>query len=112
RVLEHYTWPGSCKDMKQFVQRCSVCAQTKHSMKCSSGDPTPLRIPAVPWQEVMVDLVVGLPEDKGFTGICLVVDRFSKELVAFLVMTSCTALELAQGFCDHMWKRHGMPVSI
>src|SRR4029077_912161 len=83
-----------------------------HSTKHPSGDPTPLRVPTVLWQEVTVDLVVGLLEDKGFTEICSVIDWFSKELVMFLVMTGCTVLELTQGFHDHIWKRHGMLVSI
>lgn len=30
-ILKFYTWPGSCKDVKVFVQRCSVCTQMKHS---------------------------------------------------------------------------------
>src|SRR5437588_2105197 len=79
RLLEFYTWPGSRKDTKEFVQRCSVCTQTKHSTRRLAGSPTPLMPAKALWQEISVDLMIDLPEDKGYTGICIVVDRFSKE---------------------------------
>src|SRR5947209_6612539 len=112
RILEYYTWPGSRKDVKAFVQRCSVCAQTKHSTRRPAGSPTPLTPAKAPWQDVTVDLVTDLPEDKGYTGVCTVVDRFSKEIVLFPTTKHVTALDLAQGFRDHVWKRHGTPQSV
>src|SRR5438445_9003649 len=63
QILEYYTWPGSHKDVKAFVQRCSVCAQTKHSTCQPAGSPTPLTLAKVPWQDISVDLVIDLPDN-------------------------------------------------
>src|SRR5438309_5408465 len=94
------------------MQRCSVCAQMKHSTCQPAGLPTPLTLAKAPWQDISVDLVTDLPEDKGYTGVCMVVDRFSKEIVLFPVTKGVTTADLAQGFRDHVWKRHGTPQSV
>ena len=81
RILEYYTWPGSHKDIKAFVQWCSVCTQTKHSTRWPAGSPTLLMPARVPWQDITVDLVTDLPEDKGYTSVCTMVNWFLKEIV-------------------------------
>src|SRR5438309_9027189 len=94
------------------MQRCSVCAQMKHSTCQPAGLPTPLTLAKAPWQDISVDLVTDLPEDKGYTGVYIVVDRFSKEIVLFPVSKSVMAIDLAHGFHDHIWKRHGTSQSV
>lgn len=42
----------------------------------------------------------------------MVIDRFSKEIVLFLVMKNVTAIGFAQGFHDHVWKQHRTPQSV
>src|SRR5947209_225984 len=75
RLKEYYDWPGMKRDCEQFVQRCSVYAQTKHRTGLVPGVPHPLPIPVAPWQDLMVDLVTGLPAVKGINAVCTVVDR-------------------------------------
>src|SRR5438445_12717756 len=79
QILEYYMWPGSCKDIKEFVQRCSVCVQTKHSMCQPAGSPIPLTLAKAPWQDITIDLVIDLPKDKGYIRVYTIVDQFSKE---------------------------------
>ena len=75
-----------------------MCAQTKHSTHQLAGLPIPLMSAKVPWQEVTVDLVTDLPENKGYTGICTIVDWFSKEIVLFPVTKNIMVLDLAHSF--------------
>src|SRR5947209_7704485 len=89
-----------------------MCAQTKHSTHQPAGMPTPLISAKAPWQDITVNLVTNLSEDKGYTSICTVIDWFSKEIVLFLVTKNMTALDLVYGFQDHMWKQHGTPQSV
>lgn len=42
----------------------------------------------------------------------MIVDRFSKELVLFLITKNFSALDLVQGFCNHIWKCHDTPQSV
>lgn len=84
-------------------------AQMKHSTCWPVGLPTPLHIAQAPWQGITVDLITDMLEDKGYTGVCTVVNWFSKELVLFPITKSFLAADLAQGFCDHVWKCHSTP---
>src|SRR5437660_12494991 len=86
--------------------------QTKHSMHQLASLPTPLTSAKVLWQDITVDLVTDLSEDKGYASICTIVDRFSKEIVLFLVAKNAMALDLVHGFRDHVWKHHGTPQSV
>ena len=112
RILEYYVWPKINQDVKAFVGRCSVCQQTKHSTRPAAGGLHPLPIPSGPWEDVTVDLVTGLPEDKGFTGVCTVVDRLSKEVVLFPISAKADVKEIAEGYRNQVWKRHGLPKTI
>jgi hypothetical protein len=38
----------------------------------------PLEIPQGPWQSILYDLIVGLPDSNGYDSILNVVDRFTK----------------------------------
>lgn len=98
------------KDIMKFVQRCIVCAQTKGAM--IPGSPHPLPIIASPWQEVTVDLVMSLPKIKDIDRVCMVVDRFTKEIVVFPISHSITSEELTCEYCDQVWNIHGTPMNI
>lgn len=56
--------------------------------------------------------MINLPSDQGYTEVCIVVDCFSKETVLFPVTKNVTAIDLAQGFQDHVWKCHRTPQSV
>ena len=100
RLREHYYWTGMKRDSKEFVKHCSVCSQTKHRTGPLPGLSHPLPISEVPWHEVSMDLVTGLPNVDGFNAVCTVVDRFSKEIVVFPTTDSVDAPQLARLFRD------------
>lgn len=112
RLKEHYEWPGIKRDCEQFIQRCSVCAQTKHHTGLIPGVPHPLPVPSGPWQDITVDLVTGLPAIKGTNTVCTVVDRFSKEAVLISTTDSVTSEGLAHLFHEFVWSKHGALSSV
>lgn len=60
-----------------------------------AGLPTPLHVTPALWQEVTVNLVMDMPEDKGYTGVCIVINCFSKEIVLFPITKNFSAVDLA-----------------
>ncbi|KAL5498856.1 hypothetical protein ACEPAH_1374 [Sanghuangporus vaninii] len=65
-----------------------------------------------PWQIVTVDLIGELPESNGFNAICIVVDRFSKQIHAIPTMTKLTAEGMARIYRDQVFRLHGLPKKI
>jgi hypothetical protein len=58
--------------------RCVTCHKAKSHLN-PHGLYTPLPIPSIPWEEISMDSVLGLPRTKrGRDSIFVVVHRFSK----------------------------------
>src|SRR5438309_172287 len=91
---------------------CAICAQNKGCQNQPVGAIHPLLVPKRPWMDISMDLVTGLPMDEGFDSVCMVVDRFSKEINVFPVTSKLTAQELAAEFKERIWRKHGLPKSI
>ena len=59
-----------------------------------------------------MDLITHLPTFEGFDSVFTIVDRFSKYVPFIPCKATCTALNLARLFCDHIVCKFGMPQKI
>ena len=100
------------REVREYVGACPVCARNKTSSRAPVGLLRPLSIPSLPWSEISVDFVTGLPESKGNTTILTVVDRFSK-MVHFIVLPKLpSAKETAEVMMSNVFRVHGFPKDI
>ena len=77
-LADQFFWPKMRRDVERHVLRCVTCHKAKSRLN-SHGLYTPLPIPSVPWEDISMDFVLGLPRTKrGRDSIFVVVDRFSK----------------------------------
>ena len=77
-LADHLFWPKMRKDVERFVARCTTCQKAKSWLN-PHGLYLPLPIPIAPWEDISMDLCVGLPRTrKGRDSVFVVVDRFSK----------------------------------
>ena len=75
---DKFFWPKMKKDVVNYCERCITCKKSKSRVE-SHGLYTPLPIPNMPWTDVSMDFVIGLPRSSlGKDSIFVVVDRFSK----------------------------------
>ena len=75
---EHFYWPKMKHSVENICRKCVKCMQAKSKLK-PHGLYTPLPIPKVPWVDISLDFVLGLPRTRrGRDSIFVVVDRFSK----------------------------------
>ena len=75
---EHFFWPKMKKDVIRICSRRITCRKAK-SKVMPHGLYTPLLILSVPWVDIFMDFVLGLPrKQKGRDSIFMVVERFSK----------------------------------
>ena len=73
----------------------------------------PLDIPSRCWDSVSMDFITQLPQStQGNTQICVFVDRFSKMVHLVPLPTDATAMVVAQAYIQHVFKLHGIAMSI
>jgi hypothetical protein len=85
-LAAHFFWPRMRADVERLVARCTTCQKSKSRLN-NHGLYMPLPVPTSPWIDIYMDFVLGLPgTKKGRDSIFVVVDRFSKSLISYLVI--------------------------
>jgi hypothetical protein len=108
-----FTWRGLTKDVKDYIQQCHVCQTTKPSNAPPQGLLLPPETAEVPWRNISVDLITGLPlTTSGHDSILTVVDRCTKMVHLAKTDVNLTAEGFAQLMQDHVFSKHGLPLDI
>ncbi|KAL2249830.1 UNVERIFIED_CONTAM: Transposon Ty3-I Gag-Pol polyprotein, partial [Sesamum indicum] len=111
-LSEHFYWPKMRRDIDKFVGKCIVCHKAKSKLN-PHGLYMPLSIPSVPWEDISMDFVLGLPRSKrGRDSIFVVVDRFSKVAHFIACHKVDDASNIANLFFQEIVRLHGMPRTI
>ena len=111
-IKEHLYWPHIWKHINNHCKSCIACMKAKSKVQHHSLY-THLPIPFMPWVDISMDFVLGLPRTrKGGDSIFMVVDRFSK-MVHFI---SCHKVDDATYIGNLFFKKnvrlHGIPRNI
>jgi hypothetical protein len=108
-------WKGMNEWITNYVKGCVVCQQNKiltHRKK------TPLyRITTeqgtLPFRQVVMDLITGLPKHKGKDAILTIVDHGCSRAAVFLpCATTIMGSGIAQLYMDHVYRWFGLPTKI
>jgi hypothetical protein len=77
-LAAHFFWTRMHRDVERFLARCTTCQRAKSRIN-SHGLYMPLHVPSIPWEDIPMDFVLGLPRTHpARDNIFVVVDRFSK----------------------------------
>ncbi|XP_042972766.1 uncharacterized protein LOC122304569 [Carya illinoinensis] len=66
RVKKDFYWPGQKRDVRNFLKGCDICQTVKVDNTLPSGLLQPLPVPSIPWTNITMDFVEGLPDSNGF----------------------------------------------
>lgn len=86
-----------------------MCQKTKNHREKPHAPLQPNEIPQGPWEIVSVDLIGELPESNRYNAICVIVDRFTKQIHVIPTHTTVTAEGMAKLYRDNVFKLHGIP---
>ncbi len=79
RLIPSYFWPKMRETIRQYVQSCHKCQESKPSNQKPYGFLNPLEPPVEPWADFSMDFATPLPKTKNDnSGIVVVVERLTK----------------------------------
>ena len=107
-VKANFFWPKLEKDTARFVKKCVVCMMAKTNGN-NARLYTPLPIPNMPWEEVSLDFVLGLPRTQRNKDSILVVVMFSKMAHFVPCNKSKDASHVAELCFKEIVRLHGIP---
>ena len=111
-LASHFFWPQMRRDVERFVARCTTCQKAKSNLN-PHGLYMPLPIPFIPWADISMCFVLGLPRTKrGRDSIFVVVDCFSKMAHFIPCHKSDDVVHIADLFFQEIVRLHGMPSTI
>jgi len=111
-LREHYYWPGMEKNVQDILRRCGTCQAAKcHTLPHDLY--TPLPMPTLPWVDVSMDFILGLPKTRrGKDFIFVVIDRFSKMAHFIPCNKTNDDTHIAKLYFKQVTRLHGIPKSI
>ena len=107
-----YYWKTMRSYVEKYVGNCHTCQRTKAVRHATHGTLRPLPVPNGPWQDISMDFVTGLPESGTYDAVWVVVDRLTKVRHFVPCNSTVDAKQLADLFLTHIFRLHGLPISI
>jgi Integrase zinc binding domain len=112
KAKQYQLWKGMDQWIVDYVKGCAVCQQIKI---VTNKKKTPMywittKENVLPFQQVAMDLITGLPKHNGKDAILTIVDHGCSRAAIFLPCDmTITGPEIAQLYLDHVYKWFGLP---
>jgi len=81
-VMRNYWWLGICKYVLSYVDGCDVCQRGKSFPEMPAGKLMSNLFPNVPWMDISMDFIMGLPEVMQY--LLFVTDSQNKSILFLL----------------------------
>ena len=85
-----------------------MCQRVKATTKAKTKPLHPHDIPERPWATISVDFIGPLPLSRSYDMIMVVIDKFTKMMIAIPCNKEVDTKGTAQMFKDHIWNRFGL----
>lgn len=99
-------------DINKWVSKCDTCQRVQIVYVHPPELLQPLPIPDLPWQDIAMDSIEGLPSSNQKNAILVVIDRLTKYGHFLALKHSYTTVDIANLFLREIYKLHGLPKTI
>ena len=72
----------------------------------------PNAIPEQPWEHITVDFITRLPISQGYDAIMVIIDRFTKYVIAVPATGEISSMGTTKLIHDNVWKQFGIPQKV
>jgi len=115
QTRRNYWWPDMQAWITEYIQGCAICQQNK--IITHRTHPPMYKIPtdpaALPFQQIVMDLIIGLPESNRHDSILTIIDHGCSRAAVFLPCTKeISGPKIAQLYFDHIYRWFGLPKKI
>src|ERR1700751_1546323 len=114
-LRRNYWWPGMHEFVKNYVRGCAVCQEKKIITRHNQPQlyPIPPEEDAKPFQTIAMDLIIKLPESRGYDTILTITDHnCTKGVILVPCKETMGAEELAKEYKDRVFPFVGIPSKI
>ena len=99
-------------DVKQYVKGCEHCQANKPDRQKKTNQLHPNEVPNIPWDTISIDIVGPLPTSKGYNGVLVIVNRFSKVAQYLPINIEISSQGVVQILWDRVFKDVGLPKKV
>ena len=100
------------KDISQFCHTCDVCQKIKPDLGGKKGLLRPHKVPQLPWDVVLLDLITSLPHSQGQDAILVVLDKLTKYALYIPMVTTLSQEGFASLFIQYAIQKFGPPLEM
>jgi hypothetical protein len=116
-LKERFWWNNMKRDIAEYIAKCDVCSRVKAEHQKPEGLLQPLKVPDWKWDQIGMDMIIGLPRTKsGYDSIWVVVDRLTyasakladiyvKRIVCLHGVPKSIVSDRGTQFNSHFWKQ-------
>jgi hypothetical protein len=112
-LKQNFWWTRMKREIAKYVSECDICQRVKASHLRTAGILQPLPIPSWKWEDISMDLIVGLPNTSlRHESIWVIVDRLTKTAHFLPMHTTYNAKTYAEIYLDQIVHLYGVPKMI
>jgi hypothetical protein len=112
-LKQGYWWYGMKRYVATHVALCDTCHKVKAEHQKPPGLLQPLKVLEWKWDEIGIDIIVGLPcTSDGYDSIWVTVDSLTKVAHFIPVRTTYMGAKLSELYMSRIVCLHGVPKKI
>jgi len=115
QVSRAYWWPGMWTWITNYIVGCVTCQQNKNvtHRKCTPLYRIPTSEDALPFQQIALDLITGLPPNGPHDSVLTIIDHGCSQAAVFLpCATMITGPGVAQLYFNNIYRWFGLPSKV